>query len=374
MLAPTPRAAPAAAAALRMDAYRIATEPYYRSVGDELALFEAACAQRLPLMLKGPTGCGKTRLVERMAWALQRPLITVACNDDTSVGDLVGRHLLDADGTHWQDGPLTLAVRHGAICYLDEVVEARADTLAVIHPLTDTRRLLPIDRRNELLKAHPDFQLVVSYNPGTPGAPRELKAATRQRFCALDCSYPGTEVEVEIVARESGIPTDLAASLVALGVPAGCIVQPAADAAQFDSESLWQQLQPRVQAGMQVVIVRGDGGRDWLADTLRAAGAQVDFVQAYRRTAPRLRPAEQAALQAALAQPAEHLWLFSSAEAIGHLQFLAPGADWQPAQALATHPRIEARARALGFGRVLFSRPSFDAVARAARALHGTHE
>ncbi|MFN6992908.1 MAG: uroporphyrinogen-III synthase [Aquincola tertiaricarbonis] len=162
--------------------------------------------------------------------------------------------------------------------------------------------------------------------------------------------------------------------LVARGVPAGCIVQPAADAAQFDSESLWQQLQPRVQAGMQVVIVRGDGGRDWLADTLRAAGAQVDFVQAYRRTAPRLRPAEQAALQAALAQPAEHLWLFSSAEAIGHLQSLAPGADWQPAQALATHPRIEARARALGFGRVLFSRPSFDAVALAARALHGTHE
>lgn len=218
MLAPTPRAAPAAAATMLMDAYRVAAEPYYRSVGDELALFEAACAQRLPVMLKGPTGCGKTRLVERMAWALQRPLITVACNDDTSVGDLVGRHLLDADGTHWQDGPLTLAVRHGAICYLDEVVEARADTLAVIHPLTDTRRLLPIDRRNELLKAHPDFQLVVSYNPGTPGAPRELKASTRQRFCALDCDYPGTEVEVEIVARESGIPTDLAASLVALGV------------------------------------------------------------------------------------------------------------------------------------------------------------
>lgn len=159
--------------------------------------------------------------------------------------------------------------------------------------------------------------------------------------------------------------------LVALGVPSACIVQPAADAAQFDSESLWQQLQPRVLAGTQVVIVRGDGGRDWLADTLRAAGVRVAFVQAYRRTAPRLQAAEQAALRAALREPEAHLWLFSSAEAIGHLETLAPGADWRPAQALATHPRIEARARALGFGQVFFSRPSFDAVALAAHAING---
>lgn len=160
--------------------------------------------------------------------------------------------------------------------------------------------------------------------------------------------------------------------LLAAGVPAPCIVQPAADAPQFDSEALWQQLQRRLRPGAQVVIVRGDGGRNWLADTLRAAGADVDFVQAYRRTAPRLQPPEQAALRAALAQPAQHLWLFSSAEAIGHLETLAPGADWRPSMALATHPRIEARARALGFGQVFFSRPSFDAVVLAARALAGT--
>ena len=201
-----------------VDGYRLGSAPYYRRVGSEVARFEAACAQRLPVMLKGPSGCGKTRLVEHMAWTLQRPLITVACNDDTSVGDLVGRYLLDAGGTRWQDGPLTLAVRYGAICYLDELVEARADTLAVIHPLADTRRVLPIDRRNELLKAHPDFQLVVSYNPGPANAPHALKTATRQRFCALDCDYPAPEVEVEIVAREAGIGPAAAAALVALGV------------------------------------------------------------------------------------------------------------------------------------------------------------
>ncbi|WP_348756250.1 uroporphyrinogen-III synthase [uncultured Aquincola sp.] len=160
--------------------------------------------------------------------------------------------------------------------------------------------------------------------------------------------------------------------LQALGVPAGCIVQPAADAAQFDSESLWVQLRPRVQAGDRVLIVRGDGGRDWLADILRAHGAQVEFLQAYRRGAPRLSPAEQAQLQAALADPAAHLWLFSSGEAIGHLQTLAPGADWRAGLALATHPRIEARARALGVGQVFAARPSFEAVVAAARDIAKT--
>lgn len=160
--------------------------------------------------------------------------------------------------------------------------------------------------------------------------------------------------------------------LRALGVPAACLVQPAADAVQFDSESLWQQLQPRVLAGYRVVIVRGDGGRDWLAETLRAQRAQVDFLQAYRRGAPQLSAQEQLHLQAALADPAAHLWLFSSAEAIGHLKTLAPGADWQAGLALATHPRIEARARALGLGRVFAARPSFDAVVAAARAIAET--
>jgi nitric oxide reductase NorQ protein len=200
-----------------LDAYRIASEPYYHSTGDECALFESACAQRLPVLLKGPTGCGKTRFVEHMAWRLKRPLITVACNEDTSAGDLTGRWLLDAEGTRWHDGPLTLAARHGAICYLDELVEARADTVVVIHPLTDTRRVLPLDKLGELLHAHNDFRLVVTYNPGDGGSHRELKASTRQRFCALQFGYPQTEIETAIVAREACVPLETAARLVALG-------------------------------------------------------------------------------------------------------------------------------------------------------------
>ena len=199
-----------------MDAYRIRSEPFYQRTGDEVALFEAAYAKRLPLLLKGPTGCGKTRFVEHMAWRLGRPLVTVACHDELSAADLVGRWLIDAEGTRWQDGPLALAARHGAICYLDELVEVRADTTVVIHPLADTRRALPLAARNELLAAHPDFALVVSYNPG-PLA-RELKPSTRQRFCALEFHYPAPEMEAAIVAREAGVPLDLAAGIVAFGV------------------------------------------------------------------------------------------------------------------------------------------------------------
>jgi nitric oxide reductase NorQ protein len=197
------------------EAPRVAPEPYYQPSGDECALFEAAYAQRLPVLLKGPTGCGKTRFIEHMAWRLQKTLITVACNDDTSAADLTGRWLLDAHGTRWQDGPLTLAARSGAICYLDELVEARADTTVVIHPLTDTRRMLPLDKHNEQVAAHPDFLLVASYNPG--GA-KELKPATRQRFCALDFNYPPTETEVAIAAQEAGLGMEMATRLVALGV------------------------------------------------------------------------------------------------------------------------------------------------------------
>jgi nitric oxide reductase NorQ protein len=196
--------------------WRIGSEPYYQPAGSEVALFEAAYARRLPVMLKGPTGCGKTRLVEYMAWRLQRPLVTVACNDDLSASDLVGRWLLDADGTRWQDGPLALAARHGGICYLDELVEARADTAVVIHPLTDTRRILPLSARNELLAAHPDFCLVVSYNPG-PTA-RDMKASTRQRFCALALDYPTPELETQIVATEAGIEIGMAKLIVGLGI------------------------------------------------------------------------------------------------------------------------------------------------------------
>jgi nitric oxide reductase NorQ protein len=198
-------------------AYRIAREPYYRAVGGELALFDAAHALRMPLMLKGPTGCGKSRFVEHMAWRIGKPLITLACNEDITAGDLVGRWLLDAEGTRWQDGPLTLAARHGAICYLDEVVEARSDTTVVIHPLTDARRMLPIEKLNELLHAHPDFHLMISYNPGYQTVMKDLKTSTRQRFAAIEFGFPEAAIEAEIVAHEARLPIADAARLVALG-------------------------------------------------------------------------------------------------------------------------------------------------------------
>jgi nitric oxide reductase NorQ protein len=198
-----------------VDAYRITAEPYYQPAGDECALFEAAYAQRVPVLLKGPTGCGKTRFIEHMAWRLQRALITVTCNDDTSAADLTGRWLLDAQGTRWHDGPLTVAARTGAICYLDELLEARPDTTVVIHPLTDTRRVLPLDKCNEMVQAHPDFLLVASYNPS---AYKPFKPSTRQRFCALDFQYPHADLEATIVAHESGVAPTMAQRLVALAV------------------------------------------------------------------------------------------------------------------------------------------------------------
>ena len=170
--------------------YTIREKPYYRPVGPEIELYEAAYAVRMPMMLKGPTGCGKTRFVEFMSWKLGRPLITLACNEDMTGSDLVGRFLLDASGTRWQDGPLTLAARYGAICYLDEVVEARQDTTVVIHPLTDARRVLPLDKRAELVHAHPNFQLVVSYNPGYQSVLKDLKDSTRQRMVAIEFGQP----------------------------------------------------------------------------------------------------------------------------------------------------------------------------------------
>ncbi len=203
-----------------MDDHRVTAEPWYRPAADEIALFEAAWAARMPVMLKGPTGCGKTRFVEHMAWRLGRPLVTVACNEDMTAADLVGRFLLDADGTRWQDGPLTMAARHGAICYLDEVVEARQDTTVVIHPLTDSRRVLPLEKKGELLKAHPDFLLVISYNPGYQSLLKDLKQSTKQRFGALDFTWPAPEVEAEIVVHEAGVDADIARKLVEIGARA----------------------------------------------------------------------------------------------------------------------------------------------------------
>lgn len=204
-------------AARVIDQYRIEEEPYYRPIGNEVELYEAAYAARMPMMLKGPTGCGKTRFIEYMAWKLKKPLVTLACNEDMTASDLVGRYLLDASGTRWQDGPLTLAARYGAICYLDEVVEARQDTAVVIHPLTDARRCLPLEKKNELVHAHPDFQLVISYNPGYQSILKDLKQSTKQRFGALDFHYPARDIEVEIVAHESGVSGEVAGRLVSIG-------------------------------------------------------------------------------------------------------------------------------------------------------------
>ena len=212
--------------------------PYYLPLADEIAVFEAAYRSRLPVLLKGPTGCGKTRFIEHMTWRLFKalscseecgeeappredrphPLVTVSCHEDLTATDLVGRFLLRGDETVWQDGPLTHAVRQGAICYLDEIVEARKDTTVLIHSLTDHRRVLPIDKTGELLAAHPDFLLVISYNPGYQSILKDLKTSTRQRFVSLDFDYPERDVEATIIAHESGVDDEAADRLAAIGV------------------------------------------------------------------------------------------------------------------------------------------------------------
>jgi len=194
----------------------IREEPYYVPAADEVTLFEQAHGRKLAVMLKGPTGCGKTRFVEHMAWRLGRRLVTVACHDDLSASDLIGRFLVRDDETVWQDGPLTRAVREGAICYLDEIVEARQDTTVVIHPLADYRRVLPIDKTGELIEAAEGFQLVISYNPSYQHALKDLKPSTRQRFIALDFTFPTPERETRVVAHETGVDTADARALVSL--------------------------------------------------------------------------------------------------------------------------------------------------------------
>ena len=190
--------------------------PFYEPSGNEIALFEHAYRERLPLLIKGPTGCGKTRFVAHMAARLKLPLYTVACHDDLTAADLVGRHLISDKGTYWCDGPLTRAVREGGICYLDEIVEARKDTTVVLHPLADDRRVLPIERTGELVAAPPEFMLVVSYNPGYQNALKNLKPSTRQRFVALALDYPEAAIERRIVATEGGVDDITAARLVQL--------------------------------------------------------------------------------------------------------------------------------------------------------------
>ena len=220
-----------------IEEFLVRSEPYYRAVGDELELFEAAYEQHIPVLLKGPTGCGKTRFVEYMAWKLGRPittirneaaqemhegevrvpLVTIACHEDLTASDLVGRYLLDANGTRWIDGPMTRAVKAGAILYLDEVVEARKDTTVLIHPLTDHRRILPVEKTGNIIEADDRFLLCISYNPHYQSALKDLKHSTRQRFISIEFDYPPVDVEAEIVAKESGCNDEQAHALARLG-------------------------------------------------------------------------------------------------------------------------------------------------------------
>ncbi len=210
--------------------YALTEQPYYLPVSDEVALFRAAYAERLPVLLKGPTGCGKTRFVEYMTWLLFRgegadearrqvgsPLQTVACHEDLSATDLVGRFLLQGDETVWQHGPLSRAVIEGSVCYLDEIVEARKDSTVLIHSLTDHRRILPVEKKGEILDAHPNFLLVISYNPGYQNVLKDLKPSTRQRFVAIDFGYPEEPEEARIISHESGVEEGVALDLARLG-------------------------------------------------------------------------------------------------------------------------------------------------------------
>jgi len=223
---------------MRIEEYILHDEPFYVPVSDEIELFEAAYRQKIPVLLKGPTGCGKTRFVEHMAWRLSRPmagtsrrgkaalaeenghsipLITVACHEDLTASDLVGRYLLEGEETKWIDGPLTRAVKVGAICYMDEIVEARKDTTVLIHPLTDHRRVLPIEKRGQIMEAHDGFLLCMSYNPGYQSALKDLKHSTRQRFISIEFDYPDRDREAQIIEHEAGVSASTAASLALLG-------------------------------------------------------------------------------------------------------------------------------------------------------------
>ncbi len=217
---------------LQIEEYVVEDEPFYMPLGNEIELFEAAYLQKIPVLLKGPTGCGKTRFVEHMAHRLSQPssvrqqsgaearsvpLVTVACHEDLTASDLVGRYLIDAEGTRWIDGPLTRAVKVGAICYLDEIVETRKDTTVLIHPLTDHRRILPIEKQGLLMEANDGFLLVISYNPGYQSALKDLKHSTRQRFVSLEFDYPPPEIEAKILEHEAGVDAETAMSLAKLG-------------------------------------------------------------------------------------------------------------------------------------------------------------
>jgi nitric oxide reductase NorQ protein len=220
---------------------------YYSAQTNEVELFEAAAAMNLPILIKGPTGCGKTRFIEHMGEKLKRKVYTVVCHDDLSAADLIGRHLIDENGTYWQDGPLTKAVREGGICYLDEIIEARKDTTVVLHSLADYRRVLPIDRTGELIEAHPDFMLVVSYNPGYQNVLKGMKPSTKQRFIAMSFEYPHAELEIKIVIKESGVDAEVAQKLVNI----------AGEIRQLDDTDIQEAVSTRLLIYAAKLIVKG---------------------------------------------------------------------------------------------------------------------
>lgn len=253
-------------------------QPYYLPHGDEVAAFEAAYANRLPVMLKGPTGVGKTRFVRYMAHRLGRPLVTVACHDDLTASDLVGRFLIRGDETVWVDGPLTQAVRSGAICYLDEIVEARKDTTVVIHPLADHRRELPIDRTGEVLQAPDSFMLVMSYNPGYQNFLKGLKASTRQRFVSLTFDFPAPERETAILIGETGCSSTCARQLVTLGASLRALKD--VDLEEVPSTRLLVYAALLIRDGLDPVAACRAALVDTLTDDTEVAAALLEVVRA----------------------------------------------------------------------------------------------
>jgi nitric oxide reductase NorQ protein len=259
-----------------IEQYRVKQEPFYKSVGDEIALYEAAYNARMPMMLKGPTGCGKSRFVEHMAARLGKPLITVACHDDTGAADLLGRWLIRGGDTVWQDGPVARAVREGAILYIDEVAEARPDVVVVLHPLTDHRRELYLDRHDETLTAPDGFQLVVSYNPGYQRGLKELKPSTRQRFVHLVFDYPSPELEAEILVGEAGVDANTAKRLAALAAKMRSVET--LGAAERPSTRLLVDAAKMMLTGLEPRLACRVGIVDPLTDDLELARALQDLV------------------------------------------------------------------------------------------------
>jgi nitric oxide reductase NorQ protein len=223
------------------------SKTYYLPQSNEIELFEAAASMNLPILIKGPTGCGKTRFIETMGERLGRDVYTVVCHDDLSAADLVGRHLIDENGTYWQDGPLTKAVRNGGICYLDEIIEARKDTTVILHSLADYRRVLPIDRTGEVIEAHRDFMLVVSYNPGYQNVLKGMKPSTKQRFISLSFGYPKLDIEKEVVVKESGVSEDIAQKLVSI----------AGEIRRLDDNEIQEAVSTRLLVYAGKLIVKG---------------------------------------------------------------------------------------------------------------------